>query len=80
MANTFMIEVRFNSRPLFANVYVNTRGQLTYHVNFIGDQLPEFLRDPIVLHYQDGKLCALEPGIPDIIIKKISEGIDKKLG
>ena len=75
-----MIEVRFNGRPLYANVYVNTRGQLTYHVNFIGDQLPEFLMDPIVLHYQDGKLSPLVPGIPDIIIRKISEGIDKKLG
>ena len=75
-----MIELRFNGRPLFANVYFNTRGQLTYHVNFIGEQLPEFLRDSIILHYQDGRLCALEPGIPDIIIKKISEGIDQKLG
>ena len=33
MANTFMIEVPFNSRPLYANVYVHTPGALTYHVN-----------------------------------------------
>ena len=75
-----MIEVRFNGRPLFASVYVHTRGQLTYHVNFIGEELPDFLRDTIVLHYKDEKLHPVVPGIPDIIIRKIGEGIDKKLG
>ena len=77
MANTFMIEVRFNGRPLYANVYVHTKGQLTYHVNFIGDELPEFLRDTIVLVYNNEHLRAMEDGIPQVFIKKIIDGIEK---
>ena len=75
-----MIEVRFNGRPLYANVYVHTKGQLTYHVNFIGDGLPEFLRDPIVLHYEDEKLKAAEDGIPHVFMKRIIDAIDQQLG
>jgi hypothetical protein len=79
MANTFMIEVRFNGRPLYANVYLHTKGQLTYHVNFIGDELPEFLRDTIVLHYKNDELHPEEDGFPHVIIKKITDGIEKHL-
>ena len=79
MANTFMIEVRFNGRPLYANVYLHTRGQLTYHVNFIGEELPEFLRDTIVLVYNNEQLCAQEDGIPSVFIRKIVDGIEKHM-
>ena len=74
-----MIEVRFNSRPLYANVYVHSKGQLTYHVNFIGDGLPEFLRNPIVLQYEDDKLKAGENGIPDAFMRKIIGSIESHL-
>jgi hypothetical protein len=76
MANTFMIEVRFNGRPVYANVYVHTKGQLTYHVDFIGESLPEFLRDTIVLVYEGDELKAREDGIPQVIIKKIIDRIE----
>ena len=79
MANTFMIEVRFNGRPLYANVYVHTRGQLNYHVNFIGDGLPEFLREPILLHYEGEQLKAAEDGIPSVFMRRIIEAINKQL-
>ena len=74
-----MIEVRFNSRPLYANVYIHTKGQLTYHVNFIGDDLPGFLLDTIILSYRDEKLAASDEGLPPVIIKKIVEQIEKHL-
>jgi hypothetical protein len=76
MANTFMIEVRFNGRPVYANVYVHTRGQLTYHVDFIGDSLPGFLRDTIVLVHDGDALKAAEDGLPSVVIKKIVDGIE----
>jgi len=79
MANTFMIEVSFNGRPVYANVYVHTKGQLTYHVNFIGDGLPDFLRDTIILMYKDEELVPMEDGLPQIIVRKIIEGINKHL-
>jgi hypothetical protein len=79
MANTFMIEVRFNGRPVYANVYLHTKGQLTYHVNFIGDGLPEFLRDTIILVYQDDRLQPTTEGLPQVIVKKIIDGIEKHL-
>ena len=72
-----MIEVRFNGRPVHANVYVHTKGQLTYHVNFIGDSLPEFLKDTIVFVYQEDQLKALEDGLPQVIVKKIAESIEQ---
>ena len=75
-----MIEVRFNGRPLYANVYVHTRGQLTYHVNFIGDGVPEFLRTPIVLHYENEKLCPVDEGIPEVFMKRIVDAISQQLG
>ena len=71
-----MIEVRFNGRPVYANVYVHTKGQLTYHIDFIGDSLPEFLKDTIVLVYEGSELKAREDGIPQVIIKKIIDGIE----
>jgi len=74
-----MIEIGFNGRSVFANVYVHTRGQLTYHVNFIGEDLPEFLRDTIVLVYKDDELQAVDDGLPRVLIRKIVEGIDKHL-
>lgn len=80
MANTFMIEVRFNGRPLYANVYVHTKGQLTYHVNFFGEELPEFLRDTIILVYNNEQLHPKEDGIPQVFIKKIIDGIEKHVG
>ena len=79
MANTFMIEVRFNGRPLYANVYVHTKGQLIYHVNFIGDGLPDFLRDPIVLHYEGDLLKPVEDGIPDVFMRRIIDSINQHL-
>ncbi len=79
MANTFMIEVRFNGRPVYANVYVHTKGQLAYHVDFIGDGLPEFLKDPIVLVYKDEELRAAEDGLPSVIVRKIVEAINKQV-
>ncbi len=79
MANTFMIEVRFNGRPLHANVYVHTKGQLTYHVNFLGEELPEFLKDTIVLVYNNEQLGAEEDGIPSVFIRKIVEGIESHM-
>ena len=74
-----MIEVRFNGRPLYANVYVHTKGQLTYHVNFIGDGLPEFLRDPIVLHYDGEQLKAVHEGMPNVFMRRIIDSIEKHL-
>ena len=74
-----MIEVRFNGRPLYANVYVHTKGQLTYHVNFIGEELPEFLRDTIVLVYKDDQLRTEEDGIPLVFIRKIVDGIERHM-
>ena len=74
-----MIEVRFNGRPLYANVYAHAKGQLTYHVNFIGDGLPEFLRSPIVLQYEDDKLKAGENGIPDVYMRRIIYSIETHL-
>jgi len=74
-----MIEVRFNGRPLYANVYVHTKGQLTYHVNFIGEGLPEFLRDPIVLHYESENLTPVEDGIPGLFMKRIIDAINRQL-
>ena len=74
-----MIEVRFNGRPVYANVYLHTKGQLTYHINFIGDVLPEFLRDTIVLVYEGNELKSLQDGLPQIVIKKIVEGIERHL-
>ena len=80
MANTFMIEVRFNGRPLYANVYVHTTGQLIYHVNFIGEGLPDFLRDTILLHYEGEQLKAMNDGIPNVFMRRIIEAINKQLG
>ena len=80
MANTFMIEVRFNGRPVYANVYVHTKGQLTYHIDFIGDSLPEFLRVPIVMRYEADQLIAVEDGLPQVIIKKIVDAIEQHFG
>ena len=74
-----MIELSLNGRSVFANVYVYTRGQLTYHVNFIGDDLPEFLRDTIVLVYKDDELQPVDDGLPRVLIRKIVEGINKHL-
>ena len=79
MANTFMIEVRLNGRPVYANVYLHTKGQLTYHVNFLGEGLPEFLRDTIVLVYQDDQFHLKTEGLPQVIVRKIIEGIEKQL-
>jgi len=80
MANTFMIEVRFNGRPVYANVYLHTKGQLTYHVNFIGDSLPEFLKDPIVMMYEGEELKAVEDGLPWAVVKKIVDAIERHFG
>jgi len=79
MANTFMIEVRFNGRPLYANVYLHTKGQLTYHVNFIGEELPEFLGDTIVLRYEGERLQPIEDGIPVIFMRRIIDSINQHL-
>ena len=79
MANTFMIEVRLNGRQVYANVYVHTKGQLTYHVNFIGDGLPDFLRDTIILVYKDEELVPEQEGLPQAIVRKIIEGINEHL-
>ena len=75
-----MIEVRFNGRPVYGNVYVHTRGQLTYHVNFVGDSLPEFLRDTIVMVYEGDELKAVEDGLPMAIVKKIVDAIERHTG
>ena len=72
-----MIEVRFNGRPIYANVYVHTKAQLSYHVDFIGDALPEFLKDPVVLIYEGEVLKPQEEGLPHILIKKIVEAIER---
>ena len=72
-----MIEVRFNGRPVYANVYVHTKGQLTYHINFIGDPLPEFLRDTITMVYVDNELKPLEDGLPQVLVRKIVESIER---
>jgi hypothetical protein len=77
MANTFMIEVRFNNRPLYANVYLHTKGQLTYHVNFIGEDLPAFLQDTIILAYKEEKLEPIKDGIPGVFMKKVIDGIER---
>ena len=77
MANTFMIEVSFNGRPVYANVYVHTKGQLTYHIDFIGDSLPEFLRDTITLVYEANELKPLETGLPQVVVRKIVDGIER---
>ena len=74
-----MIEVRFNSRPVYANVYLHTKEQLTYHVNFIGGGLPDFLRDTIILVYKDDELLPVEDGLPQVIVQKIVEGINKHM-
>jgi hypothetical protein len=72
-----MIQVRLNGRPVYANVYLHTRGQLTYHVNFIGENLPDFLKDDIVLQYRDEKLVTIKDGLPEVFIREIIEGIEK---
>ena len=74
-----MIEVRLNGRQVYANVYVHTKGQLTYHVNFIGEGLPDFLKDTIILMYRDEELVPMEDGLPQIIVRKIIEGINNHL-
>jgi len=75
-----MIEVRFNGRPLYANVYVHTTGQLIYHVNFIGDGLPDFLRETILLHYNGEQLKAVKDGIPDVFMRRIIDAVSKQWG
>ena len=72
-----MIELGFNGRPVYANVYVHTKGQLTYHIDFIGESLPEFLRDTIVLVHDGDRLKPLVDGLPQIVIKKIIDSIDR---
>jgi hypothetical protein len=79
MANTFMIEIGFNGRSIFANVYVHSKGQLTYHVNFIGEDLPEFLKDTIILVYKDDELQPVDEGLPRVLIRKIGDAIEKHL-
>ena len=75
-----MIDVQFNGRPVYANVYVHTKGQLTYHINFIGDSLPEFLKDTIVMVYEGDELKAVEEGLPQVIVRKIADAIERRIG
>ncbi len=75
-----MIDVQFYGRPVYANLYVHTKGQLTYHINFIGDSLPEFLKDTIVMVYEGDELKAVEEGLPQVIVRKIADAIERRIG